>query len=136
MSPPRRPRGNEPPEKLTRATLKKALRESAAYSRRALALVWQSSKPLTVALAVLTLRVAAVPPAVAFAGKRIVDSVLERSREDTMKWVGVELGLVALQAGLTRGLGLYGDADEGLHAVVTFVVRQPRGVAQHDAVTL
>ena len=101
-----RPRGHEPPEKATSVPLKKALRESAAYSRRALALVWQSSKPLTVALALLTLLVAAVPPAVAFTGKRIVDSVLEKSREDTMKWVAVELALVALQAGLTRGLGL------------------------------
>jgi ATP-binding cassette subfamily B protein len=106
LSPPRRPRPNEPPPKLTAATLKKALRESAAYIRRAFALVWRSSRPLTVALAVVTLLVAAVPPSIAWAGKKIVDAVLAHSHDDTIKWVAVELGLVVLQATLTRGLGL------------------------------
>ena len=54
----------------------------------------------------VTLLVAAVPPAIAWAGKRIVDAVVARSHDDTIKWVGVELGLVVLQATLTRGLGL------------------------------
>jgi ATP-binding cassette subfamily B protein len=106
LSPPRRSRGPEPPVKLTVTTLKKALRESAAYTRRAFALVWHSSKPLTVALACITLLVAAVPPSIAWAGKRIVDAVVARSEPETIKWVGVELGLVVLQATLTRGLGL------------------------------
>lgn len=104
--PPRRPRGHEPPTKLTVTTLKKALGESAAFTRRAFALVWRSSRPLTVALALLTLLVSAVPPSIAWAGKQIVDAVVSRSREGTMKWVGIELGLVVLQASLTRGLGL------------------------------
>ncbi|MDB4938044.1 MAG: transporter, ATP-binding/permease protein [Labilithrix sp.] len=86
--------------------LKQALRDSAAYTRRAFALVWSSSRPLTVALALFTLLVAAVPPAIAFAGKRIVDAVVARSEPETIKWVGVELGLVVVQATLTRGLGL------------------------------
>ena len=86
--------------------LKKALRDSAAYTRRAFGLVWKSSKPLTVALATITILVAAVPPSIALAGKRIVDAVVARSSDDTMKWVAVELGLVVLQATLTRGLGL------------------------------
>ena len=106
MSPPRGPRGNEPPVKLTAQSLKKALRDSAAYTRRAFALVWRSSRRLTVALALVTLLVAAVPPAIAWAGKQIVDAVVARSHDDTIKWVGVELGLVILQATLTRGLGL------------------------------
>ncbi len=106
MSPPRRPRGQEPPEKLTRASLVKALRESAAYTRRAFGLVWKSSRSLTVALAVVTLVVAAVPPAIAYTGKRIVDEVLKSNLDGTVRWVAVELGLVALQASLTRGLGL------------------------------
>ena len=110
MSPPPRARGrarpNEPPVKLTPQALKKALRDSAAYTRRAFGLVWKSSRPLTVALATITLFVAAVPPAVALAGKRIVDAVVAKSSDDTIKWVGVELGLVILQATLTRGLGL------------------------------
>jgi len=65
MSPPRRSAGksgNEPPVKLTVTTLKKALRDSVAYIRRAFALVWRASKPLTLALALVTLLVAAVPP--------------------------------------------------------------------------
>jgi ATP-binding cassette subfamily B protein len=108
LSPPKRsrPRGNEPPIKLTPEALKKALRDSAAYTRRAFGLVWRSSRPLTVALATITLVVAAVPPAIALAGKRIVDAVVAKSSDDTVKWVGVELALVILQATLTRGLGL------------------------------
>ena len=106
MSPPRRARAQEPPEKLTGASLVKALRESGAYTRRAFKLVWKSSRALTVALALLTLVVAAVPPAIAYTGKRIVDEVLKGSLEGTTRWVAVELGLVALQASLTRGLGL------------------------------
>ncbi len=68
--------------------------------------MWKSSRPLTVALATITLFVAAVPPAIALAGKRIVDAVVAKSSDDTITWVGVELGLVILQATLTRGLGL------------------------------
>lgn len=107
MSPPRRPkRTEEPPQKLTLVTLKKALRDSAAYTRRAFGLVWHSSRSLTLALALVTLLVSAVPPAIAFAGKRIVDAVVAGSREATLRWVAVELGLIVLQASLTRGLGL------------------------------
>jgi ATP-binding cassette subfamily B protein len=92
--------------KLTPAALKQALRDSGAYTRRAFGLVWRSSRPLTVALATITLFVSAVPPAIALAGKRIVDAVVAKSSDDTITWVGVELGLVILQATLTRGLGL------------------------------
>jgi len=83
-----------------------ALRESLAYIARALALVWRSSRALTLALAVLTLLAAATPPAVAWAGKRIVDAVVARSREATLDWVAAELVLVVLQATLGRGLSL------------------------------
>lgn len=92
--------------KLTATTLKKALRESGAYVRRAFGLVWRSSRSLTLGLALITLLVAAVPPSIAWAGKQIVDAVVAGSRERTIQWVGVELGLVVLQATLTRGLGL------------------------------
>lgn len=68
--------------------------------------MWRSSPRLTLALGLVTLLVAAVPPAIAWAGKRIVDAVVAGSHDDTIKWVGVELGLVVLQATLTRGLGL------------------------------
>lgn len=92
------------PETVKRVPLKQAVRESLAYMRRAMGLVWKSSKRLTVALAVLTLLSAALPPAIAFAGKRIVDEVVAGSRDGTIVWVLVELGLVALQATFTRGL--------------------------------
>jgi ATP-binding cassette, subfamily B, bacterial len=69
-------------------------------------LVWRSSKPLTVALASLTLVAALVPPAIAYAGKRIVDAVVAGSRDTALNWVLVELALVAGLAGAQRGLGL------------------------------
>ena len=107
MSPPlRTKRANEPPEKLTRKNLAKALRESFAFIRRAFGLVWRSSPALTVALGSATLLIAAVPPSIAYTGKRIVDEVLKGSLDGTVRWVAVELGLVAVQASLTRGLGL------------------------------
>jgi ATP-binding cassette subfamily B protein len=82
------------------------LRESFSYGRRALEIVWRSSHGLTIALALLTLLAAFVPPAIAWAGKGIVDSVVAGSRDATIRWVLVELGLVVLQATLTRGLML------------------------------
>ncbi|MDB4946594.1 MAG: transporter, ATP-binding/permease protein [Labilithrix sp.] len=108
MSPPRRRAvaAPEPRPTLTRAAVTKAVREGAGYTRRAFGLVWRSSPPLTIVLATLTLSVAAVPPAIAYTGKRIVDQVLAGSRDGTIRWVAVELALVALQATLTRGLGL------------------------------
>jgi ATP-binding cassette subfamily B protein len=69
-------------------------------------LVWRSSRAMTLALAVLTLVGALVPLGVAYAGKRIVDAVVSRSREATLHWVLVELALVAVLAGVQRGLGL------------------------------
>ena len=45
-----------------------------------LGLVWPSSAPMTVALAVLTLVGGLVPLGVAYAGKRIVDAVVAHSR--------------------------------------------------------
>lgn len=102
MSPPRRRIAKEPPK----PPLKKALEDSLAYTRRALALVWSSSRKLTVALAVLTVVGAVVAPGIAWAGKRIVDAVVAGSRDETLLWVLVELGLVVLQATVTRGLGL------------------------------
>ena len=100
MSPP-------PPQRVEpKKSFVQAFRESLSYGRRALAVVWRSSRPLTVSLAVLTLFASAVPPAIAWAGKGIVDSVVAGSRDATIRWVAVELGLIVLQATLTRGLML------------------------------
>jgi ATP-binding cassette subfamily B protein len=71
-----------------------------------LALVWRSSPAQTIALAGLTLVGGLVPLGVAYAGKRIVDAVVARSREGTIRWVLVELALVVALAVVQRGLGL------------------------------
>jgi len=68
-----------------------------------MALVWTSSKKLTIATAILTLVGAFVPPAIAFAGKRIVDAVVAGSRDETLTWVLVELALVVAQTLVMRG---------------------------------
>src|SRR5262245_66584709 len=46
-----------------------------SYSRRALELVWTTSRGLSVALAALTLVAGALPAGIAFVGARIVDAV-------------------------------------------------------------
>jgi ATP-binding cassette subfamily B protein len=94
------------PPKNDKKSLRTIVKESVGHARRALALVWESSPGLTLALAGLTLFAAAVPPSIAFAGKKIVDAVVARSRDDTVHWVAIELGLVVLQATFTRSLGL------------------------------
>jgi len=82
------------------------LRESLRHTRMTLALVWRSSPPQTVALAVLTLVGGLVPLGVAYAGKRIVDAVVAHDRSATLRWVLGELGLVVAMALVQRGLGL------------------------------
>lgn len=101
MSPPR-PAGDDKRNE----TLVRGLARSLEHTRRALGLVWSSSRRLTVALASLTLVAAVVPPAIAFAGKRIVDAVVARSSDVALEWVGFELALVVAQATVGRGLAL------------------------------
>jgi len=69
-------------------------------------MVWRASRSLTMALAVMTLVAALVPPAVAWAGKRIVDAVVARSSHDALRWMLVEFALVAGQTLVQRGLSL------------------------------
>jgi ATP-binding cassette, subfamily B, bacterial len=100
---PRRPARPPEPQK---KPLRVALRESAGFVRRALGLVWQASAALTVAYGVIVVIGALVGPAIALAGKRIVDAVVAGSRDDTLRWVGVELALVLVQATVNRTGGL------------------------------
>jgi ATP-binding cassette subfamily B protein len=81
-------------------------RRSARYAARALGMVWRASRPLTLGLAAMTLGAALVPPATAWAGKRIVDAVVARRAHETLVWVMVELALVASQTLVQRGLSL------------------------------
>lgn len=83
-----------------------ALGESLRFIRRAMGLVFHSSAPLTIAFASLALVGSLLGPAIAFAGKRIVDEVVAGSRDETIRWVIVELVLVVFQASVSRGGGL------------------------------
>ena len=77
------------------------------YSRRALDLVWTTSRPLTVALALLTLLAGALPALVAFVGALIVDSVVAAMRlhgEGGGAGYGAVLGYVALEAGVVAAI--------------------------------
>ena len=86
------------------------------FSRRALELVWSTSRGLALALGALTLAAGALPAAVAFVGAHIIDAVVaaiqasgdERSSLTTqaLLLVGIEGLLVAALAGVQRGISL------------------------------
>jgi ATP-binding cassette subfamily B protein len=67
------------------------------YSSRAIELVWTTSQPLTITLALLTLIAGILPAAIAYIGQLIVDGVLEASRSENPDTRGV-LNLVLLEA--------------------------------------
>jgi ATP-binding cassette subfamily B protein len=76
------------------------------HTRETVGLVWKSSPRLTVLLGALTLLGAGVPLAIAWVGKAIVDAAVGHHRDTTLRLVGVELGLVVVQAAIIRGLAL------------------------------
>lgn len=83
------------------------------YCGRAIALVWATNRPLTVALMMLTLVAGLLPGAIAYVGKLIVDGVVLAARSGlagdrwhTLTYLGVEAGLIAVQAGCKQGLAL------------------------------
>jgi ATP-binding cassette subfamily B protein len=82
------------------------------YSRRAVELVWTTSRRLTIALAVLTLAAGVFPAGVAWVGARIVDAVVAASRAGgadarrVIEFVVLEGLVVALLAAAQRGLSL------------------------------
>jgi ATP-binding cassette subfamily B protein len=82
------------------------------YSRRAMELVWTTSRGLTVALAVLTLAAGVLPAGVAWVGALIVDAVVAAMRAgggdatNVLRLVLLEGGLVAALAAVQRGLSL------------------------------
>jgi ATP-binding cassette, subfamily B, bacterial len=83
------------------------------YCGRAIGLVWQTDRLLTIILAVLTLVAGLLPAAIAYVGKLIVDGVvlaaqsgLERDRLDALGYLGLEAAIVAVQAGCQQGLTL------------------------------
>ncbi len=83
------------------------------YCGKAVELVWTTNRPLTIALAVLTLIAGVLPAAIAYVGKLIVDGVIHASqtglasdRWAALSYLGIEAVLVATQAGSTRGIAL------------------------------
>ena len=82
------------------------VRSTFAHTPRTLALVWRSSRATTVALGAMTLVAALLPLVVAWVGKQIVDAVVGGDKDVAIHWVAIELGVVAVQALVQRGLGL------------------------------
>ena len=80
------------------------------YSRRAVELVWQTSRTLALWMAALTLIAGILPAAIAFVGKLIVDAVvaaMEAENPDLAQvytYVAYEAGLVIALAAAQRGL--------------------------------
>ena len=80
------------------------------YSRRALELVWTTSRALTLTLALLTLVAGVLPAAIAYIGQLIVDGVvaaMASSTPDTrglLLLVALEAFVVVLVAGSQRGI--------------------------------
>jgi ATP-binding cassette subfamily B protein len=92
----------------------RALPEVFQYTRHALELVWSTSRPLTIALALLTLVAGVLPAAIAFVGAKIVDAVVAAiaahgasgaaDLSTVLGYVILEGGLVAALAATQRGL--------------------------------
>ncbi|MDI1451800.1 ABC transporter ATP-binding protein [Polyangium sp. 6x1] len=82
------------------------LRGSFEHTPRTLLLLFRSARLATITLFALTLAAAVLPLGVAYAGKAIVDAVAAHSREATLRWVIVELALVAALAFVQRAMGL------------------------------
>ena len=97
----------------TQTTLR-ALPDVFRYTRHALTLVWETSRPLTIALALLTLAGGVLPAGVAWVGARIVDAVVAAIAaqasgatagiSDVLEWVALEAVLVAALAAVQRGV--------------------------------
>ena len=80
------------------------------YTKRAIELVWTTSRPLTFALAVLTVVAGILPAAIAWVGQLIVDGVVAAMSQDVpdpgpVLWlVALEAVIVIALAGCQRGL--------------------------------
>lgn len=83
------------------------------YSDRAVSLVWNTNRTLTIVFAILTLVGGLLPAAIAYIGKLIVDAVvlasqsgLQNHRWTAFSYVGIEAIAVMLLAGTQRGLAV------------------------------
>lgn len=86
------------------------------YSRRAIGLVWSTSRRLTVALALLTVLGGVMPAGIAWIGAHIVDAVVAAAAQHSasgvleyqtvLHWVLIEALLVAVMAFAQRGISV------------------------------
>jgi ATP-binding cassette, subfamily B, bacterial len=84
------------------------------YSKRALELLWSTSKPLSLLLAFCTILAGALPAGVAWVGARILDSVYWATRANavgapmdimpTVWWVVAEAGILVVITAAHRGI--------------------------------
>jgi ATP-binding cassette subfamily B protein len=114
LNPQGRPVGPVPPSGEGGLATLRALPEVFQYTRHALELVWSTSRPLTIALALLTLVAGIVPAGIAFVGALIVDAVVAAiaahgatgavDLSTVLGYVALEGLLVATLAATQRGL--------------------------------
>ncbi|MFT3927200.1 MAG: ABC transporter ATP-binding protein [Myxococcales bacterium] len=83
------------------------------YTGKAFELVWATSRAITIWLVVLSVVAGVLPGAIAYVGKLIVDAVVHAepgsfgARSNlALRYLGAELVLVTLMAGVQRGLSL------------------------------
>ena len=74
------------------------------YGRRAIELVWTTSRGLSVTLALLTLAAGLLPAAAAWVGKLIVDAVVEAARTGAAADVRAALVFLALEGAVVAAL--------------------------------
>ncbi len=84
----------------------KSLSTSFIHTPASLRLAWKSSPFYSVSNAILTVISALLPLSIAYVGKLIVDSVVQKSETMAVKWVLIELGLMAAQALVQRSMFL------------------------------
>lgn len=73
---------------------------------RGLAMAWRASPPLGTVILFLTALSAALPPALAYVGKLIIDAVVAKSSDRAVKLVLAEFGLIAAMTLVQRSLFL------------------------------
>lgn len=82
------------------------LRDFIALTAKGIGLALRASPPIGIAIGLLTLVSAALPPGIAYVGKLIIDSVVSQDQNQTAEMVVAEFGLIALMAMTQRSLFL------------------------------